>query len=301
MSAGDVTGDNVDAMWLPWNDAAVLAVVVATVAWFARGWLRASAQELALVLSLYSLWRLAGSLASGQRHGAVNNALSLWHVEQWMHLPSELAVQHQAMHHPLLVQFLNGYYAIAHVPAIVAVLVWLFVGHRRRYAWVRNTLAVITAWCLLLHFIPMAPPRLVPHLGFIDTGLKYNQSVYGQPTAHGLSNQVAAIPSMHVAWALLVAVGVLYASRSRWRWLAVLHPIFTVWAITATGNHWWLDGVAAAVLLPPAIWVQDRGIRSVRSVLAGRDRELDAGDVATPWTGEEEDRLGDVVRVDVTA
>ena len=301
MSAGDVTGDNVDAMWLPWNDAAVLAVVVATVAWFARGWLRAAAQELALVLSLYSLWRLAGLLASGQRHGAVNNALSLWHFEQWMHLPSELAVQHQAMHHPLLVQFLNGYYAIAHVPAIVAVLVWLFVWHRRRYAWVRNTLAVITAWCLLLHFIPMAPPRLVPRLGFIDTGLKYNQSVYGQPTAHGLSNQVAAIPSMHVAWALLVAVGVLYASRSRWRWLAVLHPVFTVWAITATGNHWWLDGVAAAVLLPPAIWVQDRGIRAVRSVLAGRDRELDAGDVASPRTGEEEDRLGDVVRVDVTA
>lgn len=288
-------------MWLPWNDAAVLAAVVAAVAWFAPGWVRATARELALVLGLYSVWRLAGALASGQRHGAVNNARALWRLEQWLHLPSELAVQRQAMRHPLLVQALNGYYAIAHVPAVVALLVWLFVWHRDQYAWVRNTLAVITAWCLLLHFIPMAPPRLVPNLGFVDTGLKYDQSVYGPPTAHGLSNQVAAIPSMHVAWALLVAIGVVYASRSRWRWLAVLHPVFTVWAITATGNHWWLDGVAAAVLLPPAIWVQHRGMRAVQSVLAGRHRQLDAGDVASAWSGEEEDGLGDVVRVDVTA
>ena len=48
-------------MWLPWNDAAVLAVLVAAIAWFARGWLRATAHELALVLSLYSVWRLAGA------------------------------------------------------------------------------------------------------------------------------------------------------------------------------------------------------------------------------------------------
>ena len=251
-------------MWLPWKDAALLAAVVAAIAWSARGWLRATAQELALVLGLYALWQFAGAVASGERHGAVNNARALVHVERWLHLPSELAVQHQAMHHPLLVQALNGYYAIAHVPAIIAVLIWLFVRHRERYSWVRNTLALVTAWCLLLHFIPMAPPRLVPGLGFIDTGLEYGQSGYGPATAHGLSDQVAAIPSMHVAWALLVALGALYASRSRWRWLVLAHPVVTVWAITATGNHWWLDGVAAAALLPPAIWAQDRGIALVR-------------------------------------
>jgi hypothetical protein len=190
-------------MWLPWNYAAVLTVVVAAVAWRARGWRRATAQELALVLGLYTLWRFAGALALRKVHGAEDHARALWHLEQWLHLPSELTVQRQVIHHPLVVQFLNGYYAIVHVPAMVAVLVWLFFWHRDRYAWVRNTLALLTATCLLLHFIPMAPPRLLPESGLVDTGLAYGQSVYGPGGAHGLSNQLAAIPSVHVGWALL--------------------------------------------------------------------------------------------------
>jgi len=241
-------------MWLPWNYAAVLTVVVAAVAWRARGWRRATAQELALVLGLYTLWRFAGALALRKVHGAEDHARALWHLEQWLHLPSELTVQRQVIHHPLVVQFLNGYYAIVHVPAMVAVLVWLFFWHRDRYAWVRNTLALLTATCLLLHFIPMAPPRLLPESGLVDTGLAYGQSVYGPGGAHGLSNQLAAIPSVHVGWALLVALAALTVSRSRWRWLVVAHPALTMWAIVATGNHWWLDGVAAAALLPPVVW-----------------------------------------------
>ena len=236
-------------MWLPWSDAAVLMLVAAAVAWRARGWARATAQELALVLGLYALWQLAGDLASHQAHGAGANARALFHLEQWLHLPSELTVQQQIVGHPLVVQFLNGYYAVMHVPAIIGVLVWLFFRHRDRYSWVRNALALTTATCLFLHFVPMAPPRLLPDLGFVDTGLTYGQSVYGAADAHGLSNQVAAIPSVHVAWALLVALAAVTVSRSRWRWLVVAHPVLTTWAVVATANHWWLDGVAAAALL----------------------------------------------------
>jgi hypothetical protein len=247
-------------MWLPWTDAAALALVALVVAWRARGWLRATAQELALVLGLYALWRVAGALADHQRHGAADNARALFHFQQWLHLPNELTLQRQVIDHPLVVQFLNGYYALAHVPAVIAVLVWLFFRHRDRYSWVRNTLAAVTAVCLMLHFIPMAPPRLLPELGFVDTGLRYHQSVYGAPGADGLSNQVAAIPSIHVAWALLVACAVLAATRSRWRWLVIIHPALTTWAVVATGNHWWLDGVSAAFLLaaliPVVRWVE---------------------------------------------
>jgi hypothetical protein len=101
----------------------------------------------------------------------------------------------------------------------------------------------------------LAPPRLLPDLGFVDTGVLYGQSVYGSVGAHGLSNQVAAIPSVHMAWALLVAWGALAATRSRWRWLVVAHPVLTLWAIVATGNHWWLDAVSAAALLAVAVLV----------------------------------------------
>jgi hypothetical protein len=236
-------------MWLPWTDATLLALAALVVARRARGWLRPTAQELALVLGLYALWRLAGDLADRHDGGALDNARALFRLQQWLHLPNELTFQQQIIDHPAIVQFANGYYAIAHVPAVVAVLVWLFFRHRDRYAWVRNTLAGFTAVSLLLHFIPMAPPRLLPELGFVDTGLLYDQSVYGPVGAQGLSNQVAAIPSVHMGWALLVACAAIAGTSSRWRWLVLLHPLLTLWAIVATGNHWWLDAVAAAALL----------------------------------------------------
>jgi hypothetical protein len=245
-------------MWLPWNHAAVLALLAATVGWRARGWLRATAHELALVLGLYSLWRLAGALADRHADGALENARALFRFQQWLQLPNELTVQQQVLDNPLVIQALNGYYAIAHVPGIALVLVWLFFRHRDRYSWVRNALALVTAACLLLHFIPLAPPRLLPELGFVDTAARYEQSVYGSVGADGLSNQVAAIPSVHMAWALLVAWGAVAATRSRWRWLTVAHPALTLWAIVATGNHWWLDAVSAAALLAVVVLVVTR-------------------------------------------
>jgi len=72
--------------------------------------------------------------------------------------------------------------------------------------------------------------------------------VYGT-IGHGLSDQMSAMPSIHVAWALIVAVGVISYSTSRWRGLVVLHPLLTVLAVTATANHWWLDGIVAGLIL----------------------------------------------------
>ena len=80
--------------------------------------------------------------------------------------------------HPWLVQAGNLYYAVVHVPALIAMLVWLFVRHRDRYPAVRNTLALLTGACLLIQLVPVMPPRLMSSLGFVDTGHLYGQSVY---------------------------------------------------------------------------------------------------------------------------
>jgi hypothetical protein len=120
---------------------------------------------------------------------------------------------------------------------------------------IRNCVAITTGLCLVIRIFPVAPPRLLPDLGFVDTALLYDQSVYGAGTG-GLSNQLAAMPSIHVAWALIVALGVIWSLRSRWRWLVVLHPIVTIVSVTATANHWWLDGIVAAGLLWFAVVVQ---------------------------------------------
>ena len=147
-----------------------------------------------------------------------------------------------------LVQLSNGFYAVVHVPALGIFLVWLYFRHRDRYPHYRNVLAVLTFVCFLIQLIPVAPPRLLSGLGFVDTALKYHQSVYGN-VGTGVSDQVSAMPSLHIAWACLIAVAVLQVSTSRRRGLIVLHPVATMLVVVVTANHYWLDGIAAAVLL----------------------------------------------------
>ena len=200
----------------------------------------------------------------------------MWRLEQWLHLPSELTLQRGIIPHSFLTQACNIFYATVHVPALLVTLIWLFARHRDRYRWIRNNLAVLTAGCLLIQFIPVAPPRMFADLGFIDTGLRYGQSVYGAGGS-GESNQLAALPSIHVGWAIVVAVAVITASHHRWRWLIVVHPALTMYAVMVTGNHWWLDGILAGAILAASMAVlrlrsDDRRDADHHVVVEGRDR-----------------------------
>jgi hypothetical protein len=69
------------------------------------------------------------------------------------------------------------------------------------------------------------------------------------------------MPSIHIGWAAIVSCGIIAASTSKWRWIFLLHLIFTTLAVSATGNHWWLDGVAAVALLALALRI-DTMVRS---------------------------------------
>lgn len=251
------------SVWISWSTAALLAVGAAAVVAATRTathrlllTARATCRELAIVLTLYAVWRAAHLLTIRQVTGATEHARWVIDLERHLHLANELEVQRAVLDHPLITQALNLFYAGAHVPVLLVTLVWLFARHRQHYARIRNALALLTGASLLMHLFPVAPPRLLPELGFVDSGLRYGQSVYG-PGMTGLSNQLAALPSLHVGWALVVAFAVVTASPSRWRWLVVLHPALTCWAVVATGNHWWLDGIVAAGLLVAAVAVQD--------------------------------------------
>jgi hypothetical protein len=251
-------------MWLSWRIATAAALILAAaaaLAWRRGGRWRAAAafaRETALVLTLFSIWQVAAQLALTRIAGAVGHGVALWDVERTLRLPSELAVQRAALGHPLLVQAANDYYAVVHVPALIVFLVWLFCRHRSRYAPVRTMLALLTAACLLIQMVPVAPPRLVTGLGVTDTGLLYHQSVYG-PVGAGVADQLSAMPSVHVAWAGLIALAVVRVSSSPWRWLVVAHPVLTLLVVVVTGNHYWLDGLAALGLLAVAAAVLSAG------------------------------------------
>lgn len=194
--------------------------------------------------------------------GAVDRARWLWHAERVMHWPSEAWLQHLVLPYPYLVQAFNLYYDILHFPVLIACLVWLFVWHRERYGSFRITLVAFTGICLLIQFVPVAPPRMLSGIGMVDTAARYGQSVYSS-TAAFQADELSAMPSVHVGWAILVAIAVITVSSSRWRWLALLYPVLTSVAVVVTANHFWLDGVVAGVVLAAVLAVQAAARRLV--------------------------------------
>lgn len=212
-------------------------------------------REVGIILGLYALWQLAGGLSLGHTGEAVNRGLRLWKIERAWHFPNEASFQHPILHHPFLVQVCNIYYATMHFGMLLAVLLWLYIRHRDAYLRTRTLVVLTTTACLLVGLVPVAPPRLV-NVGMVDTAELYHQSVYAV-TAHLGSDQYAAMPSVHVAWAVLVAVAVIAATRSRWRWLILVHTAATLYVVVATANHFWLDGVVAVALLGVSLVVQE--------------------------------------------
>lgn len=247
---------------LTWQQAAGLAaaLIIAAAVLSAAGRPRLAvlapfARESGYVAGLYALWQLAASASLLGTSGAYVRGRWIERVEREWHLPSELSAQRLIIPHPLLTQACNLYYATMHFAALGALLVWLFVRHRDRYPAVRTTIVLLTASCLLVQFLPVAPPRLLPELGYVDTAEQYGQSVYTALQAVG-PDQLSAMPSVHVGWAVLIGLVVVRISTSRWRWLVLLHPALTIFVVAATANHFWLDGIVAIALLGLALAVQ---------------------------------------------
>jgi PAP2 superfamily len=213
------------------------------------------AWEAGLLFALYGLWMFAGSFTVMSPDGALPRARWLWHAERLLHLPSETSVQRLFLPHPLVIQAFNLYYDTLHFSLLGVCLVWLYVRHRDQYPRIRTSVALFTGASLLIQFIPVAPPRLLPGSGMVDTAVKYGQSVYSW---HGGldADELSAMPSVHVGWALIVAFAVITVSRSRWRWLAAGYPLLTLLVVVVTANHFWLDGIAAGLLVAAVLAVQ---------------------------------------------
>jgi hypothetical protein len=214
-------------------------------------------KEAGFVAVLFALWQRAGQLSQHSSAAAYSRGRWIDEAEQFLHLPSERLLQVELLNHRLLGEWANLYYAVMHLSTTGVMLLWLFWRHREKYPRVRNTLAIFTGLALLVQLISVAPPRLLPQLGFIDIGERYGQSVYAG--ANFSAQALLAMPSVHIGWAVTVAGAVLYAGRGRLRYVVLLHPLITLYVVTATGNHWWFDSLASVVLLalvvgPQLLW-----------------------------------------------
>ncbi|ROP46704.1 phosphatase PAP2 family protein [Streptomyces sp. PanSC9] len=234
-------------------------------------------REFLLVAGLFLVYKLGRQLATGHTGEAFRNARDVWELERSAHLPDETSVQSALLHGDGLVHLANTYYATVHFPATLAFLVWLYLRRPAHYIWARRILGAVTAAALVLPFtFPLAPPRMLTGTGLVDTARIYGPSVYGPPSSDHLSNQFAAMPSLHFGWALMVAVGLIAATRSRWRWLWLLHPLLTLLVIVGTANHYWLDAIAATAMLGLALAVIHPPRRTATTAGRGAER-LPAG------------------------
>jgi PAP2 superfamily len=204
--------------------------------------------DLVVLNVLFILWRVVGRVSLFHETGALARGRWIWNLERTLHLPSEAAMQRMILPHETLSRLANGYYEYAHAPLLAATLVWLLWRHRDVYPRWRNLVVGFTGVALLIGLLPVAPPRLIPSLGMVDLADRYHQSVYAA-LGKGITDQLSSVPSVHVGWAVIVAAAVIVVAKSRWRWLAVAHPILTAYVVVVTANHYWIDGMVALALL----------------------------------------------------
>jgi hypothetical protein len=233
-------------------------VVTAT----ARRWWHSRAggsllRELALVVALLLIYKYGRFLGKDHVSAALRNARDVIGFERSLGVFSEARLQDVFLNDTAFIRFLNSYYLVAHVVVTAAAFVWLYVRHPSTYRRFRDVMVVITLAGLAMHLLmPLAPPRMFPHLGFVDTAKVFGPASYGAGSPYkGFANQFAAMPSLHFGWALVIAWAVILATKSRWRYLIVLHPVITLAAIVLTANHYWLDAFAATVLFGFALLV----------------------------------------------
>ncbi|MFH8730065.1 bifunctional glycosyltransferase 87/phosphatase PAP2 family protein [Streptomyces sp. NPDC017964] len=202
----------------------------------------------------YQQVRLAatGGTNSGGRATAEAHGTQVHSLEKFLHIDIEHWVNHAVVQVPWLKSFFNFYYESFHFIVPLTVLAILYVRRPAQYRWARSALGFATVLALIgFWFYPLAPPRLMPALGFIDTlhGVQdFSKPDYGTLTA--LTNQYAAMPSLHFGWSLWCGLVIVVFARRWWiKAIGLIHPLCTISAIIATGNHWVLDAVGGATVV----------------------------------------------------
>lgn len=210
-------------------------------------WLR----ELVLMASVYLAYSGIRNLAPDQATQAQSHARTILRAEDVIGMDVERAMNLFVSDRAWLAIPAIYYYATLHLVVTAGVMVWLYRRRPAHYAQARGVLLVMTLIALVGYWLyPLAPPRLMPNGGYVDTAVKYELWGYTPSEAVvSLSNQYAAMPSMHFGWALWVGVVLVLLARHRLvRALGIAYPLLTLAVIVVTANHFVLDAVAALLI-----------------------------------------------------
>ena len=210
--------------------------------------------EAALLVGLMIIyWLIRGALPE-RTADAFARANQIIHLEQRLGFFWESGWQEHIVGNRTLVDVANGIYLYGHLPILILAGIWIYMQSRERYRIYRNALLISACVGLLFYgLFPVAPPRLMPERGFVDTIAMFNnKSNEMQPSF--IVNHYAAVPSFHFGWALLVGIALIDVSRNLWvRAFAVLFPTLMFFSIVVTANHFIFDAVVGGLLVLLAI------------------------------------------------
>jgi membrane-associated phospholipid phosphatase len=227
-----------------------------------HGWLDAL-RQVSLFGLAYLAYRLVRGLAEGDANAAFAHARDLISFERTLHLFVEPSIQAWASGSHVVMVGASWLYVNAQTSVTIGALLYLYLCHNRSFYFVRNMFMIAMAIALVGYIVfPTAPPRFMPEWGFIDsvsdfTGVHVSDT---STSMHALFNPYAAVPSMHVAFALMIGWPLARLVRSpvvRVLWL--VYPFLMTFVIVVTANHFLIDALLGALTAAAsaygAIWL----------------------------------------------
>jgi len=213
-----------------------------------HGWLDLL-RQFALFAAAYMLYRLVRGLADGRAAAAFDNARDLIFLEQSLDLFVEPAVHAWVSGQAWLIDTASWMYVNSHFTLTFGTLAWIYLRRNGAFYFVRNMFMISMAIALLGYGLyPTAPPRFMPEYGFGDSVAAFTGVPADSASADLLFNPYAAVPSMHVAFALMIGLTMARMVRRPWaRWGWQAYPLLVTFTVVATANHWWMDAFLGAL------------------------------------------------------
>ena len=216
--------------------------------WLPQGWLDAL-RQLVLFAGAYYAYRLVRGFVDGRATVAFENARALVDAERGLGTFFEPGLQAWAQSEAWIVTGANWMYVNSHFVVTTTFLIWLYIARNYAFYYVRNMFMIAMGLALVLYMaFPTAPPRYLPEWGFTDTVAAFVGEAAEQ-SANVLYNPFAAVPSMHVAFALMIAIPAVKLVKPRSLKVAwALYPALVTFVVVVTANHFWLDAAFGAMV-----------------------------------------------------
>jgi hypothetical protein len=228
-----------------------------------------------LVVFAILAYFLVRGLMSTSVDRAHDHAHALLGLERSLGIAREADLQQWASTWPWFADVMNSIYIYGHWPVIAGTLGWLLWKHGDQFRVFRNAM-VISGLIGFVFFllVPMAPPRFLPELGFVDTVMR-DTSSYRVLQPPAFTNQYAAMPSLHVGWNLLMGIAIFQTTRHLfWKVFAVVMPLAMYLATILTANHFVLDGVVGALVALTGLVIARQIHAASVAVRGAQDNEL---------------------------